>query len=250
MVRAEVVVLRRCAPRVPPNPSSPPATGEPKCEPCLRHKDEPSELMKPPRARQRGTLRSRQLHDQRARENKTLELSRRAMADMGQLHFFATRADLLLVLSGLEARYVVQFVRGKVPVHTNPLKLPRLGIASNESSIASTTYLMFPKGVRLRDRPDAVSFTPGGLFKKEALISGSFKNAHLEGARLTDDQLNALELSREQRKSVVPEGPGHPARTAIRAARAHGAGKRASISSTTFALSLMTRCEMKGSSLK
>jgi hypothetical protein len=74
---------------------------------------------------------------------------------MGQLHLFATRADLLLVLSGLEARYVVQFVRGKVPVHTNPLKLPRLGIASNESSIASTTYSMFPKGVRLRDRPDA-----------------------------------------------------------------------------------------------
>jgi BTB/POZ domain-containing protein KCTD9 len=48
----------------------------------------------------------------------------------------------------------------------------------------------------------------GADLRQSGFDDCSFKNAHLEGARLTDDQLNALELSREQRKSVVPEGPG------------------------------------------
>jgi hypothetical protein len=113
-----------------------------------------------------------------------------------QIRFFATKNDLVPVLEALEAAREIKYVRfgvagGSAPASFSAVAvLPKLGIASHESSINSDTYLICGKAETLRARevargfvfdqlvnPDTVTFTPGGFWGEDVLLHGRFATA-------------------------------------------------------------------------
>lgn len=120
---------------------------------------------------------------------------------MKQIHFFATRDDLGLVLDEIErvgrVSYVVrgqstteQFVR-----YSSWTELSNLGAATSESAISSKSYLLTANDTPLRPRrielngggatysidqlasADSVLLTPGGTWGPNALLQGDVGTA-------------------------------------------------------------------------
>ena len=114
-----------------------------------------------------------------------------------QIRFFATRSDLLPVLQAVEEQKDIKYVlfdwseREEPVSYSKATELPDLGKASAESSVVSTTFLMCPRGEIIKARqvgesvyafdqlvnPNTITFTPGGLWDKDVLISGRFASA-------------------------------------------------------------------------
>jgi hypothetical protein len=118
---------------------------------------------------------------------------------MSQILFFALREDLLPVLELVEGKEPVKYVltgnfperkvaRG-VPTFDRGAAIPNLGKADHENG--SETYFVHERDARLRFRrlrgvggnrvivgdqsrePDTVSFTPGGLWKRNIVLRGT-----------------------------------------------------------------------------
>jgi hypothetical protein len=128
---------------------------------------------------------------------------------MPHILFFATAGDLVPVLEQVESRIPLKYVRfghsasGDPVVYDSVRKLPNLGIASNESSIASDTYLVSPDGVEMFPRslspldgktrfvfdqlnnPKTISLTPGGWWKGDVLLYGRIATASKDPASLS-----------------------------------------------------------------
>src|SRR4051794_31839236 len=114
---------------------------------------------------------------------------------MKQILYFATREDILRVISTVEAVLSVEYVRMGMfeRAEINSLQhgrdIPNLGRASADQSIACDTYLVCESCQKVAVRPvhlnaggtrfaidqmlnqDSVTFTPAGLWE-EALING------------------------------------------------------------------------------
>ena len=150
---------------------------------------------------------------------------------MSQIHLFATRADLLGLLEGLassgsELRFVKRgWSPTAVPSHVyqSARELPNLGTA-DEFKVA---YVMFLEGTEVAGyyvpgqkrylinqlkNPDTVVLEPGGLWNKEALVSGSFGTV----SESANSRRLFSQISRETKKSfnkirayyVGPEAEG------------------------------------------
>ena len=112
------------------------------------------------------------------------------------MHFFATRGDLIPIITEVERaarfRYVQYGVYDKrvFPEFSSALDIPDLGQATNESAVGCRKYLVIPQEaeavVRKMNRtvggigyfidqlenPVSVVFSPGGLFGKAVLLYG------------------------------------------------------------------------------
>jgi len=117
---------------------------------------------------------------------------------MKYIHFFALKEDLLHVLNELESkrptRYVLSghFNTPKAPEWYRAADIPELGIAHGEQSMLCRMYLLtdwqlqvqadkfqlFSGETRFsidqRLNPDTIVMNPGGLWKPDIIISGSF----------------------------------------------------------------------------
>ncbi len=117
-----------------------------------------------------------------------------------QIHFFATKADLLPVLESIEKAREIKYVQcggASGPTAAEFFcsnSLPNLGFASSESSISSETFLICARSEEVRPRkvagrylfdqlynPNTVTFTPGGLWGKNVLLCGRFATTTTEG---------------------------------------------------------------------
>ena len=120
---------------------------------------------------------------------------------MSQSHFFATRLDLLPLLDFLERDQRIKYVRFDVydhpgaPVHQRGIDIPSLGTADHESAEACTQFLvchqdddllarridLYNGGVRYAYdqliNPNTIVFAPGGLWRENILLAGSFGSA-------------------------------------------------------------------------
>jgi hypothetical protein len=119
-------------------------------------------------------------------------------ASMSRLYFFATGADLLLVLRQLESKFDIKYVeenrlRGTVPDIWNTIdNLPSLGMATGDQEIACDSYLVMSADAKVSvhssvmvddemrydvhqlSNPDSVLLRLGGFWKDGSLISGHF----------------------------------------------------------------------------
>jgi hypothetical protein len=116
-----------------------------------------------------------------------------------QIHFFATRGDLLPILECVEGEVPLRYAQfghsdsDEPKIFDAALALPSLGIANNESAHACARYLVVPKTVQIRARPIAatnkyafdqlwnqqtVTFLSGGFWGVNVLLSGNIGAAH------------------------------------------------------------------------
>jgi hypothetical protein len=120
---------------------------------------------------------------------------------MKQLHFFALPEDHSALLSEIEIRKSLKFVRMDIRGDEDEFQydssqdLPNLGHASNESSIACETYLVCEPTTNVVTRrvlrtdgrqvkcvdqlvnPDSVTFTPGGTWNNDIVVAGRIATA-------------------------------------------------------------------------
>ena len=111
-----------------------------------------------------------------------------------QIRFFATMNDLVSVLEIVESQRNIKYV--KYGRQNNPLvksfvtvkALPNLGTASNEAAINCDSFLISCREEAIIARniegslyildqllnPDTITFTPGGLWRKDVLLHGRF----------------------------------------------------------------------------
>lgn len=113
------------------------------------------------------------------------------------MHFFATRGDLIPIITEVERAAKLRYVQYGVydkrvfPEFNSALDIPDLGRATDESAVACRKYLVIPQeaevAVREMNRrmggtgyfidqlenPISVVFAPGGLFEKAVLLYGS-----------------------------------------------------------------------------
>jgi hypothetical protein len=115
---------------------------------------------------------------------------------MKQIHFFATRTDLLsvtdLVEQQLPIKYVLagNFASPNSDTYLSATDIPSFGRASVESSIGCDTFLVCARELPIEARPfdlysgerryafdqlcngDTVTFTAGGIWKPDVLLNG------------------------------------------------------------------------------
>jgi hypothetical protein len=128
---------------------------------------------------------------------------------MAHILFFATAGDLVPVLEQVEARIPLIYVRfGQFNsldpvVYNSARELPKLGIASSDSSISGDTYLVSPEDADISPRslspfdgrtrfafdqlnnPKTVSLTPGGWWLDDVLLYGRVATASKDPASLS-----------------------------------------------------------------
>lgn len=120
---------------------------------------------------------------------------------MSQILFFATRQDLLVVLSEFETNVPLQYMPTETTDsqsqhgYSSAKDIPRLGVAAYASAIACESYLIVPEEIQVRPRkiqlenggvqyafdqlqnPDTITLTPGGLWKNSTLLNGRVSSA-------------------------------------------------------------------------
>jgi hypothetical protein len=115
-----------------------------------------------------------------------------------QIRFFATEHDLIPVLDAFEEIKYVRYGSYDTPApewYPSAMAIPDLGVASNESAVNCTTFLVCREIDSLRPRqvgsldskkryvfdqlinPDTITFSPGGLWREEILLYGTFASA-------------------------------------------------------------------------
>jgi hypothetical protein len=114
---------------------------------------------------------------------------------VSQIHFYATRVDLLEVLEKIETVEPVMYVRAgfgesaDFPVYARAADIPGLGTTDAESWVSATKYLIMSKskrvvveekvfddhtryGVYSGVNPDSVELSPSGVLRDGFLIYG------------------------------------------------------------------------------
>jgi hypothetical protein len=111
--------------------------------------------------------------------------------------FYATKNDLLPVLSSIEKNFEIRYIQTGLVDQNMPIiyndsgSINDLGIASYESAIRCTRYLIFPKyeNVKISElpgqrkvidqmlNPNTVEFSPGGIWQDDILLYGRFASA-------------------------------------------------------------------------
>jgi hypothetical protein len=113
-----------------------------------------------------------------------------------QIHFFATKEDLLPVLEKVESEMPLAYAAmerygAPVPrVYPHGVSLPNLGAATNESEVRWAQFLVGLQGHHFEMRrvalsagghvyilgqdtnPDTVTLSPGGVWKPDVLLNG------------------------------------------------------------------------------
>jgi len=116
-----------------------------------------------------------------------------------EIRFFATGSDLLLLLGALEQQKTIKYVSRAGRETPSPVEyqhaaeIPDFGIASSESAVGCRSFLIFDRNQVVEPRPvaggtryafdqlfnpDSVSFSPGGLWRGNILLEGSFGTAY------------------------------------------------------------------------
>jgi hypothetical protein len=122
-----------------------------------------------------------------------------------QISFFATPSDVFTILKHVEGKKTLKYVqagRFKSPapiVFSRFDDIPDLGVASQESAINCTRYLVSSQATDIKPRqiasdppyaidqlvnPGTVIFRAGGLWKNEILISGNVGTGSNDAASL------------------------------------------------------------------
>lgn len=117
------------------------------------------------------------------------------------MHFYATKADLVPVLTNIEAGNLLTYARygsyltPVFPAFDSGLELPLLGVASSDSAVSCDAYVVVSRGVEVIPReiqrsdgvrryavdqllnPQSITFHPGGLRSPGALLHGRVATA-------------------------------------------------------------------------